>query len=61
MGNVDFRSMTKEEALIYCWEHEEEYIRDIGSGGREEFDCMIALLEDGNIKPSELPSFGMDY
>lgn len=56
--------MTKEEALNYCYKHEKEYIVDTAdtiADGQRQFDCLIAILEDGTISPSELPDYGMDY
>jgi hypothetical protein len=53
-----FDTMTVDEAINYCYKHQKEYDRDVG---RREFDCLIAILEDGTIKPSQLPEYGMDY
>lgn len=61
MKKINFENMTKDEALKYCWEYEEEFIKDSGTNGREEFDSMVSLLEDGYIKPVDLPDYGMDY
>lgn len=56
-----YRKMTKKDALKYCWENEENFINDVGYGGKEQFDCLIMLLEDDVISPVDLPSHGMDY
>ena len=59
-----FDSMSKEEALSYCYKHRNQYISDLyaaGEDGVEQFDCLIGILESGTIKPSELPEYGMDY
>jgi len=55
--------MTKEEAINYCYNHRDEYIRDsenIDQGIRQ-FDCLIACLESGTITPEQLPDYGMEY
>jgi hypothetical protein len=58
-----FTSMTRDEAIQYCYEHKDEYIRDFDSisEGRRQFDCLIEILEHGTIQPSELPQYGMDF
>lgn len=56
--------MTKQEALDYCYKHEDEYKSDLcGSGedGQSQFDCLIADIRCGIVKPSELSDYGMDY
>lgn len=55
--------MTKEEALEYCYKHRDQYIRDADSinEGIRQFDCLISILEDGTIKPEQLPEYGMEY
>lgn len=50
--------MTLKEALNYCYEHEKEFIFETC---QEQFDCLIVLLKDGLIKPSEIKDYGMDY
>lgn len=60
---MDFKNMSKDEAIKYCYDNEDKYIRgfeDI-SEGQEEFDGIIVLLEMDGIKPSELPDYGMDF
>jgi len=64
MKKADFSAMTKEEALSYCYEHENQFKADAyaeGDDGVEQFDCLIVLLEDGAIQPKDLPSHGMEY
>ena len=59
-----FSSMTKEDALQYCYKHQHEFKRDMedcGENGQRQFDCLIEILESGTIQPKELPSYGMDY
>ena len=55
--------MTKEEAIKYCWENRDEYIRDAESvdEGRKQFDCLVDCLDSGHIRPDELEEYGMDY
>ena len=55
--------MTKEEALIYCYKHKDEYIRDFDNiaEGIRAFECLISNLEEEITLPSELASYGMDY
>jgi hypothetical protein len=60
----DFNIMTKEEALDYCQKHADEFKADCyrsGDNGESQFDCLISIVEDGIISPSELPSYGMEY
>lgn len=61
---VDFSTMTKEEALEYCYNHANQYKSDCytdGENGEQLFECLISILEDGTIIPSQLPEYGMDY
>ena len=57
--------MTVEQAIEYCYKHEDQYVRDPGAGSVSEaqrrFDCLISCLETGAIKPEELADYGMDY
>lgn len=56
--------MTKEEAIEYCYKHENEFKRDCYSAeenGEEQFECLISCLESGDIKPDELADYGMTY
>lgn len=50
--NELFNNMTKEEAIKYSYKHQKDYVHDVG---QREFDCLIACLELGNIKPNGLP------
>ena len=54
--------MTKEEAVDYCYEHEDEYIRGFNDihEGIEAFECLISILEYETINPSQLPEYGME-
>ena len=61
MSNTNFEAMTTKQAIHYCNEHKDEYIKDNGSDGQRQFDCLITILECGTIKPSELPDYGMEY
>jgi hypothetical protein len=56
--------MTKEEAINYCYKHENEFKRDCyacGEDGVEQFECLIVCLEGDTIKPNDLVSYGMSY
>lgn len=61
---IDFSKMTKEEAIKYCYRHENQFKADCyasNTNGERAFDCLIAILEYDSITPSELPEYGMDY
>ena len=60
---MDFTTMTVDEAVDYCYKHKDEYIRDFNkiSEGIRSFDCLIVILEEGTIKPTDLPAYGMNY
>ena len=58
---MNFKEMTKEEAIEYCYKHKNKYNYDIESEDGDEFECLIGSLEDGTIKPTDLPDYGMDY
>ena len=56
-----FENMSTDEAIRYCYDHHDEYIRgfDKVSEGIRAFDCLIAILENETIKPTDLPKYGM--
>ena len=59
-----FENMTKKEAIDYCYKHENQFKSDmykINEDGEEQFECLITILETGNIEPKDLPNYGMDY
>lgn len=61
---VNFRNMTKEDALGYCAENRNKYLADAyveGDDGLRQYDCLIEIIKSGTIKPSELPDYGMDF
>jgi hypothetical protein len=61
---ANFSTMTKEEALEYCTKHENQFKADAyadGENGERLFECLILIVEEGTISPSELPNYGMDY
>lgn len=63
-SGTDFAAMTKEEALAYCYKHENQFKSDMyaeDQDGVEQFDCLIVILEGGTIQPKDLPDYGMDY
>lgn len=55
--------MNKEEALEYCYDHRDDYIRDFDSidEGIRQFDCLISILESDTITPDQIADYGMDY
>ena len=62
--NCDFSTMSKGDALTYCYTHENEYKADVYGGGEDGtrmFDCLVDSVESGHIKPSELPDYGMNF
>jgi hypothetical protein len=47
----------KEQLLALAYEQEDEF----GSSERDEFDCLIALIEDGTINTfEELAKYGIE-
>ncbi len=49
-----FETMTKEEAIEYCYKHENEFKSDcysVSENGERMFECLIGILEDRTIKP----------
>ena len=63
MLNRIFETMTLSEALDYCYDHEDDFIRDFDSisEGTRQFECLITILEYETIKPVDLPDYGMDF
>lgn len=57
-----FDNMLRGEAINYCYEHKDEYIRGFYSisEGIRQFDCLISILESGTIEPKDLPDYGME-
>lgn len=51
-------ALTVSEALDYCFNHRDEFIKE---HSEEDFDNIIKLLEWGMINPDELSDYGMDY
>lgn len=60
-SNTDFENMSVPQAIRYCYENEDEFIKSLGTEGREQFDAIITLLEMDSLNPSELPDYGMDF
>jgi hypothetical protein len=54
--------MTKSEALDYCYDHRDEFIRGFDSvdEGIDQFNCLITILESGTIDPDEIFDYGME-
>ena len=61
LGADKFATMTKSEAIQYCYNHEDDFLRDYSKGGQRAFGCLISILENNTISPKELPDYGMDY
>lgn len=40
----------KEQLLAIAYEQEDEYVEEVG---QREFDCLIALIEDGSVASLE--------
>lgn len=57
-----FEAMTKEQALEYLSEHRDAYIRGFDSidEGVRAYDCLVVIVEDGVVKPSQLPEYGVE-
>lgn len=43
----------KEDLLAYCYAHKKEFLLDVGESGLEEFNCLIVLIEEGDITSME--------
>jgi hypothetical protein len=49
----------KKELLEYCYKYEKDYVYEVG---QREFDCLIALVDDGTVSTFEqLAEYGMEY
>ena len=49
----------KKELLKYCYNNQKEYVYEVG---QREFDCLIELVEQGNVTTFEqLSEYGMKY
>ena len=49
----------KDKLLKYCYLFERDYVGEVG---QREFDCLIALVEEGNVTTFEqLAEYGMEY
>jgi len=55
--------MTKDEALAYCHRHREEYVRGFDSvdDGIRQFNCLVELIECGDVDPNGLADYGMSF
>lgn len=61
LNGKDTSKCTKDEAIRFCHENRDEYIRqsdDIDDGVRQ-FDCLIGIIEGGTIPVTDLPEYGM--
>ena len=64
MAKINFELMSKEEALEYCYRHENEFKRDAyacNENGERCFACLIEIINGGTIQPKDLPKYGMNY
>ena len=61
LNGVEVSKVSKNEALLYCIGNRDQYIREFDSidEGIRSFDCLYALLQDGDITSSDLPEYGM--
>lgn len=59
--------MDKEQSLEYCYKHKSKYISELIIAGDdpetaiENFNCLIALVEDETVTYEDLADYGMDY
>jgi hypothetical protein len=56
--------MNKQEAIDYCYQHENEYkakMYTCGENGQGQFDCLISILESDTILPNEIKDYGMNF
>lgn len=53
--------VTQEEALAFCRENRDKYIKgcDTIDEGIRSYECLEGMLEEGHLKPSDLPEHGM--
>ena len=61
---ADFKNMTRDEALEYCHKHRNKFMSEAyacDEDGKEQYDCLVSIVEDGTIQPSELPDYGMEF
>lgn len=62
-----FLEMSKEEAIAYCYENEDKFVKELIDAGEcveeatEQFNCLVVLLESDGVRPSELPLYGMRF
>jgi|TARA_R110000868_G_scaffold8388_1_gene43672 hypothetical protein len=55
---------TINDAVDYCNEHANRFIKDMndmGLDGAKQFHGLIDILESGGISPLDLADYGMDY
>ena len=55
---MNFKEMTKSEALEYCYKHENEFK---SKNGVRQFDCLIEILDSGTIEPKQIVDYGMEF
>ena len=61
LNGVDISEVSKEDALKYCYDNKDIYIRDFANldEGYRSFECLISILESDTIEVTDLPSYGM--
>lgn len=61
LNGKDIRECSKDEAISFCYENRDKYIRQMDSidEGVEQFDCLISILEGDTISVTDLPDYGM--
>jgi len=60
---IDFEKMTVEEAIDYCYEHQNAYLKtfDNYAEGKRQFECLIEIIDLKVVPPSYLPKYGMNF
>lgn len=62
LNNKAVSHVTRAEAIAYCHEHKDTFIKEIFADveeGIQGFESLVSLLEDKTIDPIELPEYGM--
>jgi hypothetical protein len=57
----EFKEMTKDEALEYCYKHEDKFVSACNEDGQRQFDCLIEILDSETIKPEQITLYGMNF
>jgi len=62
--NNNFETMSKGDAVLYCYKHEQEFKTNataLGENADNKFDFIVDGIENEYIKPNELPDYGMNF